>query len=61
LSLHSTFNIENSTLSFLDWLLKNWGWLALTLAGGAYFCFYVMMARERRASPNARRQPEKDC
>ena len=45
----------------LDWLLKNWGWLALTLVGGAYFCFYVVLARERRASPNVRRRPEKDC
>ena len=45
----------------LDWLLKNWGWLALTLVGGAYFCFYVMIARERRARPNARRRLERDC
>lgn len=57
----SSFNIKNSRLSFLDWLLKNWGWLVLTLAGGVYFCFYVMMARERRANPYARRRPDQDC
>jgi hypothetical protein len=45
----------------LDWLMKNWGWLALTLAGGAYFCFYVMIARERRASPGKVRRLDKDC
>jgi hypothetical protein len=45
----------------LDWLMKNWGWLALTLAGGAYFCFYVMIARECRASPGKLRRLEKDC
>ena len=45
----------------LDWLLKNWALLLLVLAGGAYFCFYVMLARERRSSPDARRRPDKDC
>jgi hypothetical protein len=59
--LHSTLNIENSTLPFLDWLLKNWGLLLLVLAGGVYFCFYVMVARERRATPGARRRPDRDC
>ena len=45
----------------LDWLLKNWGWLMLALAGAAYFCVYVMLARERSTSPQARRRLEKDC
>lgn len=45
----------------IDWLAKNWALLLLTLVGGAYFCFYVMLARERRGSPDVRRRPEKDC
>ncbi len=48
-------------MPFLDWLLKNWGLLLLVLAGGVYFCFYVMVARERRATPGARRRPDRDC
>jgi len=44
----------------IDWLIKNWPLLLLTLAGGAYFCFYVMLARERRADPDVRRR-DKDC
>ena len=45
----------------IDWLFKNWALLLLVLAGGAYFCFYVMLARERRANPVAGRRPDKDC
>ena len=44
----------------IEWLAKNWGLLVLALVGGAYFCFYVMLGRERRASPNVRRR-DKDC
>ena len=45
----------------LDWLLKNWALLLLALAGGGYFCCYVMLARQRRASPDVKRRPDKDC
>ena len=46
----------------LDWLGANWGWLAATGVGGAYFAFYVMLARERRSAPHdGRARPEKDC
>ena len=46
----------------IDWLAKNWGLLIVTLVCGAYFAFYVTLARERRVQPaNARRRLEKDC
>ncbi len=45
----------------IEWLIKNWALLLLTLVGGAYFCFYVMLARARRANPDVRRRLEKDC
>ena len=52
---HGIFNM-------IDWFAKNWILLALTLICGAYFAFYVMLARERRAQPvNARPRLEKDC
>lgn len=44
----------------IDWLAKNWALLVLAVAGGAYFCFYVMLGRERRAHPGVRRR-DKDC
>lgn len=45
----------------LDWLIDNGMMLALTLAGAAYFGFYVSAARARRDEPARRRLPEKDC
>ena len=46
----------------IDWLAKNWLLLAATLVCGAYFAFYVMLARDRRSLPaNARPRHEKDC
>jgi hypothetical protein len=46
----------------LSWLGANWAWLAAVVVCGAYFAFYVMLARERRrAPPGARPRTEKDC
>ena len=49
----------------IDWLIKNWFLLVITIACSTYFAFYVMLARERRDAPgvpdNSRRRHEKDC
>ena len=46
----------------LNWLIANSGWLLATMICGAYFVFYVVMARERRSTPHqGRARPDKDC
>ncbi len=46
----------------LNWLHANWGWLMATAICGAYFAFYVLLARERRSTPpGGRVRPDKDC
>ena len=43
------------------WFADHWLMLALTIAGAAYFGFYVSAARMRRDEAPGRRLPEKDC
>jgi hypothetical protein len=46
----------------LNSLGAHWSWLLATTIGGAYFAFYVALARARRSTPHqGRARPDKDC
>jgi protein-S-isoprenylcysteine O-methyltransferase Ste14 len=48
--------------AMLGWLRAHWGALAAVAVCGAYFAFYVILARERRMTADSGRvRPEKDC
>ena len=54
-----TFEIVSA---MVGWLRTHWAALAAVAVCGAYFAFYVMLARERRMTADSGRvRPEKDC
>lgn len=38
----------------MAWLMKNWGWLLVSLVVAGYFAFYVLAAREQRSSTDGK-------